>query len=351
MPPQRKHGTPTRGHSAPGESSNKLFTLIGDVVVFLIRWAKKRKADAKRSRRKKYQPKIPARKVGRGKSWQRAEAEWDKGGRRPEEATAFRLPPRAHSRDQRLLRVGIWRATRPLVRFHRQMPTKRLLQVYLIPLGVISIALTIWLFPRHGSQSATPATTQTPAERIRMLTARTADQLKNERVDAALKNIEELRTLAPNDASVENLAGTAYAMQKKYDDARSAFKKALEIDPNSVAAKNNLAEIEFSAKRYAEAETLYRDLLPKTPRRALTAYHIYLCLLMQDRDKEAEAYLTLFPAPPSATSPAWYFAKAGYAFNEGKKRDAERYLADARRYYPELAPLYEPSLKQLGYIK
>jgi len=150
---------------------------------------------------------------------------------------------------------------------------------------------------------------------------------------------------------VENFAGTALALKKDYDGARSAFENSLKLDPDNGAARNNLAEIEFNAKHYAEAERLYREVLPNTPRKALVGYRIYTCLLLLKRDGEAAEMFGQFPQPPSGNSPAWYYAVATKAFLDGDAGKANEYLSQARMYYPDMATLYDPTLRQLGYIK
>jgi len=351
---ERRHGAPTRGHSSPNEPGEPrgFFKLIGDVIIFVIRLVRNWRSPQPKRRQHKPAP-IPKRKVSRrtarGFAWDVGREEGDL--RIPEEPTPTRPLPRALSRERRVVRVVFWRLGRPVARFHRRTSTRNLLFIYLGPLGAVSlVAMTMFII--HGfAKPASGASSLPPEAAKRLLLTQIASQLETNQTDAAWHNIEKLRANSPNDAVVENLAGTVFAMRKDYDQARAAFQKAMTLEPNGVAARNNLAEIEFSTKRYAEAEQLYRALLPQTPRKALTAYHIYLCLLLQHRDTEAKELFALIPSPPSTSSPAWFYAQAGRAFIEGNKAEGQQYLENGRLYYPELSKLYEPSLKQLGFTK
>lgn len=112
--------------------------------------------------------------------------------------------------------------------------------------------------------------------------------------------------------------------------------------------KESLAEMEFRAKNYTEAERIYREILPNSSSQPLTVYHIYVCLLLQHQPDAAESVLS--QAALTGDSPAPYYCKATLAFISGDTATAQSTLEEARRLFPDLCPTYDPTLKALGYL-
>ncbi len=126
---------------------------------------------------------------------------------------------------------------------------------------------------------------------------------------------------------------------------RSAYGSSLKLQEPQISSKDMLAETAFKGRQFAEAEVLYRELLGESRRRSVVLYHIFLCILMQDRLDDAEE---LFP-PNAQPSPAWFYARAALEFYKGNKTEAEALLQEARFNYPAFVSLYDPALRTLGF--
>ncbi len=126
---------------------------------------------------------------------------------------------------------------------------------------------------------------------------------------------------------------------------RSGYGQTLKLNEPEFSSKEILAETAFKGRQFAEAEVLYRELLPESRRRSVVLYHIFLCILMQDRAKDAEE---LFP-PNAQPSPAWFYARAALEYHNGNKAEAEALLQEARLNYPAFVSLYDPALRSLGF--
>lgn len=124
--------------------------------------------------------------------------------------------------------------------------------------------------------------------------------------------------------------------------------KGMGLSAEDLQRKDDLAEMEFRAKNYVEAERIYREILPATSSQPLAAYHIYTCLLLEDRKDDAETFLS--QAGLTNDSPAPYYCKATLALVSGDTATAQSALEEARRLFPDLCAAYDPTLKALGYL-
>lgn len=120
------------------------------------------------------------------------------------------------------------------------------------------------------------------------------------------------------------------------------------LTPAELELKSRLAEAEFDSRNYAEAEQCYRQIIHSTPRKPLAAYQIFTCMLMQGRRDEANLYIT--GIPQIENTPALHYAKATVAFLDGDADKARENLEIARSRFPRICPLYDPTLRKLGYI-
>lgn len=131
-------------------------------------------------------------------------------------------------------------------------------------------------------------------------------------------------------------------------DATGSEAKENVLSADDVERKNSLAEMEFRAKNYAEAERIYREILPATSAQQLAAYHIYVCLLLEDRKDDAKDFLAQVGIPDD--SPALPYCKATLAFVSGDSATAQSILEEARKSFPDVGAAYDPTLKVLGYL-
>lgn len=89
------------------------------------------------------------------------------------------------------------------------------------------------------------------------------------RQEDALKIVRDLVDANPRDARSFVLLGAMLSNQKKIDEARQAFEKAVAIDPANTVAVNQLVNLELQKKDFAAAHRRAQTLLEKQPNAAV----------------------------------------------------------------------------------
>lgn len=84
--------------------------------------------------------------------------------------------------------------------------------------------------------------------------------------DRALAASEVLKRKQPDNPLSHNLAGLALIAKADWNGARSAFARALELDPSFLAAAQNLSALDVKDKQFAQAEKRFDGVLAKDPR-------------------------------------------------------------------------------------
>ncbi|MFN0120907.1 MAG: tetratricopeptide repeat protein, partial [Blastocatellia bacterium] len=103
----------------------------------------------------------------------------------------------------------------------------------------------------------------------------------------AVKYLQSIAQTSPGNTDIWHLLGVAQYRNRKYDDARKAFTKALELRPDFPASLTGLAWTEYLDKKHARANDLVSQVLRQHPGHAGA-----LCLrglLSYAADKYAEA--------------------------------------------------------------
>ena len=104
--------------------------------------------------------------------------------------------------------------------------------------------------------------------------------------EAMLRNLSERHT----DGAVARIQlGRVLAAEGKYDDAATEMQAGLKLAPNDASVIRDLADVDLLAKKYAEAEPLYRQLLASQPNDAELHYSLGKSLLDQHKFDEAQA--------------------------------------------------------------
>jgi tetratricopeptide (TPR) repeat protein len=153
----------------------------------------------------------------------------------------------------------------------------------------------------------------------------------------------------PKKPEIRNLRGAIFARQKRYDQAIEQFDAALAIDPNFYQAKLNLAEVNLYQGKYAEAAQRYEELQRLDPESELLEFKLILCAILSGDAVRASAMADIMKFP--GKTPAYYYARAAIALKEGNKRRAQKYFADAKKYYlEEQCAYFARSLKDLDLI-
>jgi uncharacterized protein (AIM24 family) len=101
--------------------------------------------------------------------------------------------------------------------------------------------------------------------------------------DDAWSELEQARTLRPEDEDVLNLVSLLEFKRGRYDEAASAARMLLERNASSEVLRSNLGLILFKAGRLADAERELRTAIEVAPGHLRS--HLYLGLLYQSRGK------------------------------------------------------------------
>jgi tetratricopeptide (TPR) repeat protein len=105
---------------------------------------------------------------------------------------------------------------------------------------------------------------------------------------SARRIAEKTIATEPTSAAYRTL-GLAERMDFKLEESAVAFQKALELEPDSTASRNGLAEMKRSLGKADEAVTLYRAILEKTPDDKGARTGLVLSLFDDNKRAEAEA--------------------------------------------------------------
>lgn len=108
-----------------------------------------------------------------------------------------------------------------------------------------------------------------------------------DRLDESVARIEAAAAAVPDAAPLQLLRGEAAMLARKIDVAEAAFRRTLEIDPNSLDGYQRLASLYVLTGRSEQVVKTYEDALERNPRSG--AIHLNLALLYEIRGRIAEA--------------------------------------------------------------
>nr|HMT09356.1 tetratricopeptide repeat protein [Pyrinomonadaceae bacterium] len=156
-----------------------------------------------------------------------------------------------------------------------------------------------------------------------------------------LRIADELTKLKPDSAQVAQMRALGLRMQFQIDESEAAFAKAVELDPEFVAAKRGLAEAKRAAGKPDEAIVLYREILSKEPSNLAAKTGVVLAMFESGKRAEAEAEMEAVLKESASNvillaGAAYWYASNGVADKavEFGKRAVE---ADARFIWSHIA--------------
>jgi hypothetical protein len=232
---------------------------------------------------------------------------------RPAKITAYDEPSasprrgRSLPRWQRSAQARLWKLGRPIRSFHRRVPAAMLILLYLGLLGGLSAAFVAAVLLRNPPQIVPPVAAA-PAEEVPQ---------KKLTYQPEIPLSKAARSLTLRDGSERTVT-------------------------------EQMADIEFRAGNYAEAEKLYRQLFLKSEAKPLLGYRIYVCALLRENHTRAADLLPRL-ARIGAKTPAAPYARATEAFREGRKDEAAAILAETRAQFGDACAEYDETLRVLGY--
>ena len=143
-------------------------------------------------------------------------------------------------------------------------------------------------------------------------------------------------------AAAHTNLGMAYASQGRYDEARKEYLAALSLDPELLAACNNLGTLAFYRKDYAQAQKWFEVAVRKDPGNPSSVYNLGLAEKALGKTSEAKAHFI----------DAWENHRYPDAGNElGLQSLASGNTAEAAGIFSGIvrsAPQYLPAYYNLG---
>lgn len=178
------------------------------------------------------------------------------------------------------------------------------------------------------AQTAAPAV----PEKFRDLIVESQQLQSQKKYTDALEKIHQAEELQPNSPVIANARGSIYTAMRDFDKAQAFFTKAKEQNPDSFEPRFNLTELDYVRGKYGDAEVSFTDILKQFPKirqevRHLIQFKVLVCQLKQNKIPEAEATMKAFTFMDD--TPAYYFAKASFAFQKNLKPEAQEWLAKA----------------------
>jgi tetratricopeptide (TPR) repeat protein len=192
--------------------------------------------------------------------------------------------------------------------------------------------------------------------------AKSRDDIKNKNFAEADSLMSDATRVRPNEAILWLELGIAQSGEKKYDDAVTSLKKAIELDaaskkPNpeiSGNAGNALGEVLASQKKSAEAQAAYEAAAKSNPSQAAVYYQNEAIVMdrLGDVDNTVAAADKAIAADPNRPIP--YYLKGKALINKATVDKAGKIVAppgcaEAYQKYLEVAPdgPFAPEVKQL----
>lgn len=179
--------------------------------------------------------------------------------------------------------------------------------------------------------------------RVDRLLELAAGELREKRLEAALRHIEEAAAVRPNDPVILNTKGAILIEMRRFPEARTVLGQAVAADPASFAPQYNLGEILALEKKYAEAAEHYKGLEARFGDVPLLRFKIYICARQAGKTDEARERLLTLSYPGDGA--AWYFAHAVDQLDRKHRAEARRLIAAAEAIHPKDSETYHQTLK------
>ncbi|MBU0678099.1 MAG: tetratricopeptide repeat protein [Verrucomicrobia bacterium] len=135
------------------------------------------------------------------------------------------------------------------------------------------------------------------------------------------------------DATGYQLQGNIQARQHKWDKALASYEKVLETNPEDPEIRLNMAELHFMQRDFQNAAPLYKEYLNKNPGNPIAAFKVLLCLLLDGKEDEADAWIETTGYRPHQIG--YYYFQAAKAFAAGDATAGEYFVVSARQLFAE----------------
>ncbi len=160
---------------------------------------------------------------------------------------------------------------------------------------------------------------------------------ENQRYDQAVKILEELLNRhADSGAQVHSELGTIYARQKKYEEAETHLRKAVELDSYNIGARITLGRVLGQKKKYEEALKEYEEAAKLAPQMMRIQIEMARVLSAQKKhDKAAETLDKILKEKPGLDPVRFELGRV--LREQGKIEEAEQEFAQIQKASPAYA--------------
>jgi tetratricopeptide (TPR) repeat protein len=170
----------------------------------------------------------------------------------------------------------------------------------------------------------------------------------------AMEYVEKADEVLPPTAWSLNVRGAVAIETRDFEKGFKYCSDSLKLDPSFFPAKFNICEIPFLQGQYSEARKLWMQLYSAMrqgdPLNELLTYRIFLTYLLENDLVQAKQWLDKIPFP--SQTPAYQFANAVWARQQGDLAKWDEWLRSAAYIWPELKRgEYVDVLIQLGWLR
>lgn len=186
------------------------------------------------------------------------------------------------------------------------------------------------------------------------------------RIQEGLDRLIRVEAMTQDFFQTYNLRGAIYTKLREFGKARKAFERAVELNPNLMEARFNLAELDFVEKNFAKAEQSFQRLFEDFPAlrsseehmatQKLIEHKIFIAVLMQSQEpgdakaQQAQAILDGFDWFDDY--PVYYYAKAAVEFHRDDPLAAEEWIQSAAKIYDRgTQALHVDALIEMGWVE
>lgn len=144
----------------------------------------------------------------------------------------------------------------------------------------------------------------------------------------------------PNNADLYESLGEQNQKLSRYDAARDAYSKELELNPNSAIALYNLGKIDVEHGKPEEGVAILRKAAAAHARLAPTDFYLGYGLAQVGQNEEAAHWLeqSIASEPSAFIAQSAYFQLARVYQHLGRKEDAQRALDTLKKLKAQAAP-------------
>lgn len=222
---------------------------------------------------------------------------------------------------------------------------------------------------KKGDDHILPESVQnlTPQEKaaIQRQLQTAASYIQGIRLQEGLQILFDIEKKSDEIYHTHNLRGAVYTKLRDFPKARRSFNRTLELRPDLLEARFNLAELDFVEKKFPEAEKSFAKLkkdFPDLPasQKKLVDYKIYVALLMQSTAKSDAKERSALQIKDTfdflGDTPAYYCAEMAHAFKHNQAEKANEWLVSANKIFSSpgdkaLLQVYLDALMEVGWME